>query len=171
VVATFMLTWNPDDTPMGNDDYDRLVDRTAAGQPIPGWDWSVGNRRSAINPGDRGFLLRQHRNRGVVASYWFTSAVFQRPHWRLPNRQANYARLEWDQWLPVTDRLAVQELTCHVPQVDWDHLQASGVILTPAAADRLEARWEAHLGTLGRATTWLADEIPRRCCVWSTRAC
>jgi predicted HNH restriction endonuclease len=38
--------------------------------------------------------------------------------------------------------------------------QASGVLLTQAAADRLEARWEAHLGALGRITTWLADEIP-----------
>jgi 5-methylcytosine-specific restriction enzyme A len=159
-VATFMLTWNPDDTPIDNDDYDLLVDRTEAGLTVSGQDWGVGNRRGGISPGDRGFLLRQHRDRGIVASGWFTSAVFQQRHWRLPDRQANYASLEWEQWLPVGDQLGVQELARHVPQVDWDHLQASGIILAPEAADRLEARWEAHLGALGRTRTLLGDEVP-----------
>jgi hypothetical protein len=74
----------------------------------------------------------------------------------MPDRQANYATLEWEQWLPVADRLAVQELARDVPQVDWDHLQASGIILALEAADRLEARWEAHLGALDRTKKILA---------------
>jgi 5-methylcytosine-specific restriction protein A len=56
--------------------------------------------------------------------------------------------------------LAVQELASNIPQVDWDHLQASGVVLAQEAADQLEARWEANLGALGRITTWVADEVP-----------
>lgn len=159
-MATFILTWNPDEWPFDEGDYQRAVESTAAGH-LTNDVWSVGNRLGGINPGDRAFLLRQHRDRGIVASGEFTSGVYQDRHWDGSHRDANYAEVRWDNLLLVDDRLPIEELKRQVPEVSWDRLQASGVQLREDAAMlSVEELWEAHLKTVGRQTTWLPEELP-----------
>jgi 5-methylcytosine-specific restriction protein A len=158
-MATFILTWNPDQWPFDEDDYQRAVESTAAGH-LTKDAWSVGNRLGGINLGDRAFLLRQHRDRGIVASGEFTSEVYQDRHWDASDRDANYADVQWDNLLDLEDRLPIEELKRRVSRVSWDRLQASGVQIREDAATSVEELWEAHLKTVGRQTTWLPEEVP-----------
>jgi 5-methylcytosine-specific restriction enzyme A len=158
-MATFILTWNPDlfrDTSW----YDDYVSSTAREQTVLE-DWSTGVRRGGIVGGDRAFLLRQHRDRGLVASGEFTSRVFQGPHWDGSGREANYADVGWDTWLSEGDRLPVEELQSQIPEMVWDRIQGSGVQLPPDAARRIEELWEAHLARLGREIRWFPEEVGR----------
>lgn len=76
-MATFILTWNPDQWNFAEGRYDELVESTTRGES-PLEDWSVGVRRGGVTWGDRAFLLlRQHRERGIVASGQFTSEVYR----------------------------------------------------------------------------------------------
>jgi 5-methylcytosine-specific restriction enzyme A len=96
-----------------------------------------------------------------VASGEFTSRVFQDLHWDGSGRLANYADVQWDTWLPLADRLPVEELQSEIPETVWDRIQASGIQLPPPAAQRIEELWESHLERLGRATRWLPEEVRR----------
>jgi 5-methylcytosine-specific restriction protein A len=159
-VATFILTWNPDKWTFEEGRYEELVDSTARGD-TPLEAWSVGVRRRGVSRGDRAFLLRQHRDRGIVAAGQFTSDVYPGPHWDGTAREASYADAEWDTWLPVADRLSIDLVTSQVPEMRWDRLQASGVQLPEAQARSLERLWEAHLQGLGRDTPRGPDEVSR----------
>lgn len=160
-MATFILTWNPDQWHLDHRVYDEFVDATARGATLQKENWSVGGRRGGVAWGDRAFLLRQHRDRGIVASGHLTSGIYQGPHWDGSGRLANYADVEWDTWLAPADRLPVEQLKRHLPQTAWDRLQASGVQLPEVVARGVEELWEPHLEALGRVTTWLPDEVPR----------
>ena len=72
-MATFLLTWNPKAWP--ESDYAAAVAATAAGRPVRR-RWGVGQRRSGITAGDRAFLARVVRDRGVVATGRFTSESY-----------------------------------------------------------------------------------------------
>lgn len=148
-MATLILTWNPEGPGLDEAEYDDMVESTASGRTVVS-DWGVGVRRGGIGWGDRAFLLRQRRDRGIVASGKFTSGVFQGPHWNGSGREANYGTLQWDHWLSVADRLPVEELKRHIPGISWDHFQGSGARLRDDAVRAVEALWEVHLQRLGR---------------------
>lgn len=149
-MALFVLTWNP--TKSLDEDVRfvrRAVSRTASGWSIRS-RWSVGPRKGGIEPGDRTVMLRQERERGIVASGEFTSGVTTGPHWLDPKRTAQYASIEWEIWVPAEDRLPTEILKSDFPQVNWDYgFQASGNRIGVAAARAVEARWRDHLLHLG----------------------
>ena len=67
-----------------------MIKVTASGESWPG-TWSVGVRKQGISLGDRALLLRQHRDRGIVASGEFTSEIREGPHWNgQPGQKAMY---------------------------------------------------------------------------------
>lgn len=144
---TFLLTWNP----VGGwiwpaSDRAEKIAAVAAGERTAD-QWSTGVRGSGIRSGDRCFLLRQRIDRGIVGSGYFTSEVFDEPHWDdTPGKVAHYALLEWDALMDPEDRLPVEELKREVGGVPWDRLQGSGVRMAPSDAARLEAMWGEHLG-------------------------
>jgi 5-methylcytosine-specific restriction protein A len=133
VAPTFILTWNPDKYLWAEHGYERAVQITTAGAP---WheSWSLGVRSGGINVGDRAFLLRQRRDRGLVASGVFTSSLEVDEH--------------WDVILDARDRVSVEDLKVAVPDVKWDRIQASGVSLSSSAARTLTDLWLSHTGTL-----------------------
>jgi len=141
---TFLLTWNPSRWPWPPDELDSDVRLTAVGQRVAG-QWSVGARRGGIAIGDRAFLLRQHTERGIVASGVFTSEIFTAGHWSDSNMETTYALLEWDAVLYAEQRLPTEDLKAHIPEVTWDRLQGSGVQMPTAGAAALEALWSQHL--------------------------
>lgn len=157
-MATFLLIWHP--VRWTEPEYDEFVVRTGDGEIVEG-EWSVGVRRGGIEAGDRAFLFRQYSERGIVAAGIFASQVYQGDHWDGSRREANYADVEWDTWLPLDDRLTVESLQAEVPGVAWMRLQASGIAIADDAARRLEQVWERHLESRGRGVVPLPEEVPR----------
>lgn len=147
-VATFLLTWNPAAGGWSPAEYDVVVETSAAGEPVFG-RWGVGIRRSGITVGDRAFLVRQRRERGIVASGRFESEIYSAPHWRGGSGATTYADVRFDVLIPIADRLPVAELLPAVPGVPWNYLQGSGVRAYPPADGQLEQVWAAHLEALG----------------------
>lgn len=144
-MAAFLLTWNPDAGGWSPPEYDAVVEASAGGTPVRG-RWGVGIRRSGIAVGDRAFLLRQRRERGILASGWFASEIYTAPHWRGRARQpTTYADIVLDVLIPIRDRLPVPELQQVVPGVSWNYLQGSGVQAHPPSDENLEQAWAAHL--------------------------
>jgi 5-methylcytosine-specific restriction enzyme A len=125
--------------------YDQAIQVTAGGQLWPE-DWTVGVRTGGITPGDRAYLFRQYEDRGLVGSGTFTSPVRSGPHWDGSARSAHLADIAWDTILPYQDRLPVEKLKAHIPDVPWDHIQGSGISVPQAVADALHELWVVHSG-------------------------
>lgn len=156
------MTWNPDRWQWKDKDFNDAGRRTAKGELV-GDQWSTGGRTKDIDQGDRVFLLRQGvEPRGIVASGWFNSTVWQGPHWDdTPGRLANYADVLWD--AVVGDEvLPLTALESDIPSMGWEP-RAGGVAVPDAAAQDLEDIWSVHLNELGRSpgtapsaqTAWL----------------
>jgi 5-methylcytosine-specific restriction enzyme A len=143
-MATFLLTWNPDSEGWSDDDYAAAVETAAAGGE-PANRWSVGARKSGVSIGDRAYLVRQSRERGIVASGRFSGTIREDVHWDGSGRMARYAHIEFDVVLPVADRLDMDVLKASVPAVAWDRLQGSGVAVAAPSDALLEQLWSAHV--------------------------
>jgi len=120
-----ILTWNPDKWE-SDEGWERQVD--AWPEIDLEWSrWSTGNRSSGISPGDHAILLRQGRERGIVAVGKFTTECFVEPHWDDENKEANFAGVKWHSFVHIDDRIPTDELIELVPEVPWNSLFASGV--------------------------------------------
>jgi len=146
-MSAFILTWNP---LRWNDEawIENVISSTAQSHAVQG-RWSVGNRNSGIRSGDRAFVLRQHRDRGIVASGTFTSDVYQAEHWDGSAQDANYADVNIDLWLEPDDGFPIEELERAIPGMNWNRFQASGVKVGGAHIQALQAAWSAHVSALG----------------------
>lgn len=146
-MASFLLTWNPDKWDWAQAELQHDIEATASGRRVNG-RWSVGGRRSGINLGDHAYLLRQHRDRGIVASGTFVSEVVWGAHWDGSGRLTTYADVEWDVVLGVDDGLPVEVLKSKVPAVNWDRLQGSGVMIPTGSERALSRTWSGHISGL-----------------------
>jgi hypothetical protein len=170
-VATFILTWNPDNWEWDSTDRKRGIRRTSAGEIFPE-PWSAGSRKYGVVPDrDRAFLLRQGpKPRGIVASGVFKSKIGPRIHWdkakRLKGIKANYAEIDWDRVLGDDDLLPLDDIDAQVGGLTWLRIQSGGVLLSPPADERLEDLWAAHIGTLRpspqRRQVWQSDPVKRK---------
>ncbi|MFY1683614.1 hypothetical protein ACN265_18945 [Micromonospora sp. WMMD730] len=160
-MITVILTWDAGESGYPSDLYARDVRRTAGGKAVS-CRWSVGSRRGGLGRGDRVFLFRQNRERGIVASGAVTgSSVFADAHWEAPTRQAWYITLRWDTVLPVEDRLSVEKLLAGVPTHHWNHVLGSGQRLYPPSDEQLERLWWSHLAALRASPAGLtAEPVP-----------
>jgi 5-methylcytosine-specific restriction protein A len=157
-MATFILTWNPDAWTMDPGEEGGLIATTASGGVVDG-RWSVGVRQGGIHSGDQAFLLRQHRERGIVSVGEFTSEVYQDTHWDGTGRDANYASVRWTKWLDVDERLPVELMRSQIPGVSWDRLQASGSTVSYKDARLLAQVWQNHIDSLGLPSIRLPEEV------------
>jgi hypothetical protein len=147
-VATFILIWDGSESGYAEADFAADVATTGRGGVVAG-NWSLGNRRHGMSPGDRVFLLRQGTDRGIVAAGRLTDGVITvEPHWADPTRTAAYTDIEWDRVLPVEDRLDIEDLLAHMPH-HWNNIMGSGQELQPPSDAALQALWEGHLTALG----------------------
>ena len=76
------------------------------------------------------------------------------------DRQANYGLVEWNVWLPVEDRLVVEDLMIEVPNVPWNSRLGSGVKVSNDSEADLLSVWESHLEDVGRLGFRSPDELP-----------
>jgi hypothetical protein len=150
-LTTFLLIWDASDTGYPPANLAADIAATAAGEPVLG-RWTFGSRRGGTAAGDRVFLLRQRRDRGIVASGTLADGeIFAAAHWQgHPARSTYYAEVRWDRVLPVADRLPFEQLAHEVPGHDWRHIYGSGQQVRPPADAALERRWAEHLTDLRR---------------------
>ena len=142
-MASFLLTWNPDASRWSDTEFAEAAEQSAAGHPLMS-RWGVGIRKSGIAVGDTAYLVRQRRDRGIVASGRFESEIYPDARWDGSGRTTTYADVRLDVIVPLVDRLPVAMLKHRIPGVPWDHLQGSGVMVPGGSETALEALWRAH---------------------------
>lgn len=171
-VTTYLLTYNPAKWPWPAKDRAAAIRRTAAGRTSNG-RWSTGNRTKDITPGDTAVLLRQGTgDRGLIGRGTFTSAVYQAPHWNNTGQYANYADVAWDLMLSDADLVPIADVAAAVTTVNWDNIQASGIVV-PAPGDvALSGLWptagaggsaSGSTGSkAGKKQVWQNDQLRRK---------
>jgi hypothetical protein len=158
-VSTFLLTWNPTVWPKGVEWLDETAGTASPSSPVPG-DWSVGSRKGGIERGDTALLLRQHHDRGIVASGVFTSEVYQDEHWDGSGRLANNADIDFECIVAVDERLPIELLKSEVPEINWDRLQGSGVQVPDSVEQALLQLWQRHTAGTVEGAIYPDDEHP-----------
>lgn len=149
--VTMVVTWNPDK--WNPDDwatqvYPDDVWQTKSGGLLRG-QWSTGNRRGGIEPGDRIFLLRQGvEPRGVIGSGTAASRIFSDGQWdgERADEDANYVLIDWDVLRLPEHVLPHTMLVAEIPEGGTWRPQAGGWVLPVDTAARLETLWARHLG-------------------------
>ncbi|MDM8527083.1 hypothetical protein QUF58_02620 [Anaerolineales bacterium HSG24] len=81
-MVTYLLTWNPSRWAW-TDLQDNINEIKKKGFHLDTWSCGVTKK---INPSDRVFLMKLGKDepRGIVASGWATSSVFENEHWNEP---------------------------------------------------------------------------------------
>ncbi len=112
------------------------------------FSWDTGNRKKDVDAGDRVLMLcTGDEFRGIVRDGHTLGPIFQDPHWhpRADGRPGNFVDIEWGTAVPLEDALPTSLLKTRIPEVKWDRLQSSGVLLRdPLVIGRLERLWSDH---------------------------
>lgn len=117
-----------------------MVEGTSESRTLDG-GWSVGNRVQGIEPGDRGYLLRQGAHgRGVVAIGEITSEPFTDESWRDDGGTAQYVDVTWLEAVPLDERVDILSLKLAIPEFQWDNVYSSGRDISEHGA-ALEELW------------------------------
>jgi 5-methylcytosine-specific restriction protein A len=162
-VSTFILTWNPKTS---DGDVEKILD-DLIGDPTYVFKgrWSTGSRKSGLEIGDTGFLLRQREERGIVAMLKFTSKIYLADDWdddgRVSGKKVPFADADWTTAVDVDDRLRTETLKDEIPNVSWDKMQGSGVLLAADDATALGQLWDEHLLAYGTGSAVFPNELPR----------
>ncbi len=145
-MTTYLLIWNPKKWP-----WDDIQDDIAQinQNSICNGRWSTGVTKK-IHPGDRIFLMKLGPEpRGIMASGWVISEVFEDIHWADNNKFAYYVDGHFDTILdPEKDNLlpfALLRMGIY-QKVNWTP-QASGVTIPDNVAYQLEIDWAKHNGS------------------------
>lgn len=144
-MPTYIVNWNPER--FNWTDVSHFIAETAAGR-MPEYGWSTG-KRTSVREGDRIFMFRQGKERGLVGSGYASGDSYTAEHWdKSRDDEANYVEIRWDTLLEPEQRLRVEKLIAEDVGVPWDNLYGSGVAVPQA--EKLERLWENHLIQIGR---------------------
>ena len=146
-MTMFILTWNPDKS-LNDDWWESEIDQFSKGNGTTIDCWSTGSRASEIEVGDTGILLRQKRERGILAVGHFTGKWHRRPDWNESAGSIDYAGFEVSQAVSVADRLRTEILLEEVPEVSWNNLMSSGTRADQQGADRVMELWDSYWSQL-----------------------
>lgn len=143
-MATYLLTWNPKRWQWNHiqDSIAEIADNGSCGGR-----WSSG-RTKRIKPDDRIFLMRVGKEpRGIVASGWAISDVFEDIHWGDNSKTTLYVDVDFDVILdPEREAIfPIEMLKSGIyERVNWTP-QASGVSIPENVAEQLEKDWAKFL--------------------------
>lgn len=148
---TYLLTWNPEKAYKWEDLHDCIDDVRDHG--FYATAWSCGRNRR-ITAGDRVFMMRQGHasgeRRGVFASGWATSSVYEQEHWdeaeARRGKLALYVPIRLDVLLDSdSERIIPRSVLREDPLAGgpWD-ARTGGVAIPAEIAAELEKEW-AHL--------------------------
>ncbi len=143
-MPSYLLTWNPKQW--------QWVDLTECVAKLKAQGhlddrWGVGRNKKIVK-GDRLFLMRLGKEpRGICASGWATSAVFESQHWN-ENKAALFVELRWDVLLDADhESILSRDILNHgaLAQMKWDS-RISGVRIRDEVAKGLEGVWKGFVG-------------------------
>ncbi len=144
-MATYLLTWNPERWQWSN-----IQDEIAIINKKGFCDerWSSGVTKK-IQPNDRVFLMKLggQKPRGIMASGWATSEVFQDVHWGDGTKLALYVDVHFDTIIdPSQESIFPIELLQDgiYSRVNWTP-QKSGNSIPNDVAEQLEKDWAKFL--------------------------
>jgi hypothetical protein len=153
---TYLLTWNPEKAYKWEDLQDCIDDVREHG--FYATAWSCG-RNPKITAGDRVFMMRQGHGsgerRGVFASGWAMSDVYEQEHWdpaeARKGKLALYVPIRLDVLLdsdsePILPRSVLREDP--LAGGPWD-ARSGGVAIPDEIANELEKEWAALLASKG----------------------
>lgn len=144
-MATYLLTWNPDRWQWDDIENDiALINQKG----FCDGRWSSGVTKK-IQPNDRIFLMKlgSQKPRGIVASGWATSEVFQDIHWGDDSKLAFYVDVHFDTIINPNQQpiFPIEFLQDGVyASVNWTP-QASGMSIPDNVAEQLEKDWAKFL--------------------------
>jgi len=153
----FVLTWNPIETMIEDEEIAELARLTLSGQSIS-QRWSTGNRSGGINPDDYVIRFRQINNRGIVAMGRATSYVYEDTHWASEDKMANYVSVAWEQVLRTEDRLAIEDIESLTHDAHWDAMLGSGVRLSEGDSREVVKAWSRWYAQAAGAKSNLSGE-------------
>ncbi len=146
-MATYLFTWNPERWSW-DDLQDCISQIQEDGYCNEGW--SSGNTKK-IKSGDRAFLMKLGaKPRGIMASGWVKSDVYEGSHWdnekRKKGEPALYVDIDWDTILDPEQSIFPRELldTEFYSKMHWEP-QASGTTIPDDVAEKLEKDWAKFL--------------------------
>jgi 5-methylcytosine-specific restriction protein A len=144
-MATYLLTWNPERW-QWDDIQDDIALITEKGFCDGRWSSGVTKK---IQPSDRIFLMKlgSQKPRGIMASGWATSEVFQDIHWGDDSKLAHYVDIHFDTIIDPSqdDIFSVELLQDEIYSgVNWTP-QASGMSIPDDVAEQLEKDWARFL--------------------------
>lgn len=114
-VTAFVCTWDGSRERYDPRNYHRHVQETRK-RWRPRYWWSTGNRRQGMAKGDRVFLLRQHSERGIVAS----------GHVVAGDIVDGRVEIAWDHVVSIDQRLPIEMLLARIPSTNWNAFRSSG---------------------------------------------
>lgn len=148
-MATYLLTWNPARWPWDNlqDDLDAIKK-----QGFCLGTWSCGVTKKIV-PDDRVFLIKLGKEapRGILASGWAISDVFEGDHWdedaASEGKTALYIDVHFDSILdPEQSIFSRDGLEKGIySKMNWQP-QASGITIPDDVANQLEIDWANFIG-------------------------
>ena len=138
IMATYLLTWNPEKYPWK--ELDSLSRDVNLGKSVFK-QWSCANTKK-IQKGDRVFITRQKvEPKGICASGTVTEGSYEGVNWE--GNLAQFIKLEFDTLLnPETEEILPRHLLkAEFSSVRWD-VQRSGVTIPTAVVAELEKHWK-----------------------------
>ena len=147
-MSTYLFTWNPE---RWNWSYLQESIKQVKENGYCHERWSSGVTKKII-PGDRAFLMKLgNTKRGIFASGWITSKVFEDLHWDNDKHKrgelALYVDIDWDTLLDPEGEIFSRELLDAgiYSKMHWEP-QASGTTIPDDVADQLERDWASFVG-------------------------
>jgi 5-methylcytosine-specific restriction protein A len=146
-MPTYLLNWNPKRAFKWTENADESA-RTRREEPVPR-DWSTGGTKRIV-PGDRIFVGKQGvEPKGVIASGYAISKVFEKAHFGDPSKQTTYNSVSFDTIVDPESVLPRSELLEGVlGGINWDS-EKGGITINPEAAVVLEEKWQDWLDKIG----------------------
>lgn len=148
-MATYLLTWNPKKWHWWGDNLED--DFFEEDDGLFFGDWSCGNSKG-ISTDDRVFLIRLAKEpRGIVASGWADSEVYEDKHWdeelAAAGKTTRYVSVRLDTLLDAsTENIFPRKSLDNgiLGKMHWDS-QLSGIRIPDDVASRLEDEWADFL--------------------------
>jgi hypothetical protein len=156
-----LFTWNPDKWDIPDRQWDREI-RQIRDSGFLYSQWSVGNSTKLIKPGDTALLLRQTRDRGIVAKGIVTSEVFEEVTWNEELEEDatdHYVEITWTTQLPIADRLRLEDLQAKLPDVSWVRY-SSGTTVEPQFHTALTDLWDQTVSKAGISPGSIPSHVP-----------
>jgi hypothetical protein len=147
-----LFTWNPDKWEIGEREWNRNIRQVAELGGFYG-RWSTGST-TFIGQGDVALLLRQSRNRGIVARGTVISDIYREPSWNEEDddgAMSSYVDINWTEVLPIDRRLTIETLKSQLPDVSWVRF-SSGTTVDSRFHSQLLELWGKTVSDAGMSS-------------------